>query len=432
MEQRLLHPYESMLSGSNITLAVQIQGQLSQGNLLQALHQTALIHPYLQYEICIHQPDSQQNTAKQFFQKKKPLEFNIHSETAPVTQDSWQERIQKVSSSPQTNMNALSQIQLYSDPNNNNNDLILVFNHAGIDGLGVFHVLDILLQSLAKPSEVLGKKRVFQDIISRIPNSSGEIPYPSLPNDAHPPLMFSSNYPPNTPAQIKGVWAEFSEDETNQLRQICRKNESTIQAVITTVEMIALLKYLRQISPLPQTIIHMAPINMRPFVEPPLEREDCVCGSSAVLWSQKITSTMGLWECIQDSTVKLKQEINRKAALRWWYNMAKGEFINPSTFMASSIGNTPIKKTYGEFTVSAVKLIGGAYDKAITSQAGSMVHAYTVCNHLNITLAFTNPPISKDWGQGILDDMVFIIKNMLKISDKDLEIGQILQLLSLK
>ncbi|WP_371805567.1 hypothetical protein [Candidatus Lokiarchaeum ossiferum] len=429
MEQRLLHPYESMLSGSNITLAVQIQGQLSQEKLLHALHQTALIHPYLQREICNSTPDSKQDTPKLLFQKKKLLEFNLHSETGPVTQDSWQDRIQNMSSSPQSNMDALSQIQLYSDPNSNSHDLILVFNHAGIDGLGVFHVLDILLQSLAKPTEFLSKKRDFQDIISRIPNNSGEIPNPSLPKDAHPPLTFSSTHPPNTPAKIRGVWAEFSEDETSQLRQICRENQSTIQAVITTVEMIALLKYLRNISPLPQTISHMAPVNMRPFVEPPLEREDCVCGSSAVLWSQKITSTMGLWECIRDSTTKLKHEINRKATLRWWYNIAHGEFIGPPTFMASSIGNTPINTSYGEFTVSGVKLIGGAYDKAITSQAGSMVHAYTVCNRLNITLAFTNPPISESWGQGILDDMVFIIKSLLKISEKDIEIGQILQLL---
>ncbi len=427
MEKRPLHPYEAMLSGSNITLAVQILGSLSLEKLRQALIETAKVHPYLQMEINFAPSTSKSVKSTPLFQERKKKVYDIYTETAPVTDFSWQDRLVAAANSTRLNTFAITRIQLFSDPTTPRCDLILVLNHAGIDGVGVFFVLHTLLQSLAKPTELMEKPKSFHDILARIPLHSQEIPNPNLPNEFLSPLSYIPVGSPDTPANIKGVWLEFSEQESEKLLNQCRDQDCTIQSAINTAEMVAILNSVKEKSPLPQTIVHMVPVNMRPFIDPPLDLEDCVCGSSAVLWSQIVTDSTRLWEITRDSTTKLKYEIARKAGLRWWHNVAAGIFIGPPTFMASSIGKTPIQSTYGEFSIKGVKLLGGAYDKVLAINAGTMVHAFSVCNRLNITFAYTTPPISGEWAKKVLDDMKTVLKIMLVSKEEDIELGQVLQ-----
>ncbi len=427
MKKRPLHPYESMLSGSNITLAVQIQGSLSPEKLHQSLIETAKIHPYLQMEINFAPLTTEGVNPIFLFQERKTKGYDIYTETDSVTDFSWQDRLTAAANSTRVNTSALTRIQLFSDPTAPRHDLIIVFNHAGIDGVGVFFVLHILLQSLAKSTKLMEKPKSFHDILGRIPLHSHEIPNPNLPNEFLSPLCYIPVGTPDTPAQIKGVWLNFSEQESEKLLNQCRDQECTIQAAINTAEMVAILNSVKEKSPLPQTIVHMVPVNMRPYVDPPLDLEDCVCGSSAVFWSQTVTASSGLWELTKDSTNKLKNEINRKAGLRWWHNIAAGNYFGPPTFMASSIGKTPIQSTYGELSIKSVKLLGGAYDKVLANQAGTMVHVYSVYNKLNITFAYTTPPISGEWAKKILSDMKTVLKMMLVTPKKDIELGQVLQ-----
>ena len=420
MEPRPLYPYENMLTGSNMSLAVQLHGSLSQEVLQQSLLQTAKIHPYLGMEI-----KNTESIPK--FQERNPLYFEVVAQTASVTEHSWQDRLVSADNSPQINQFPLTRILLFSDPDASRHDLILVFNHAGIDGIGIFYVLDTLLQFLSKQTKAIGKPRFFQDILGRIPSNAQEILDTTLTTEYLPPLSFPSELQKETPAKIKGAWAEFSAEDTEELRKQCRAHNCTIQSAICTAELIATLNASKEKTTLPQTIVHMVPVNMRPYVEPPLELEDCVCGSSAVLWNQSVAETTGLWEITLDSNTKMKDEIGRKAGLKWWLNVAKGIFIGPPTFMASSIGDTVIQSKYGNLSVTNVKFLGGAYDKALAMNAGLMVHAYTVYNQLNITFAFTSPPIQKEWAEKFLQDMVAVLQILIRSPKDDIEIISILE-----
>jgi len=270
--------------------------------------------------------------------------------------------------------------------------------------------LDYLGQITERKAVKKPKSREFIDIMARVHPNAIEIPAPNIPSSYMPPLQFTHNLNPLDKARISGCWMELNKITTERLVLNCKQHGGTIQGAIQAAFMVAMCKEQEKQYPLPQIIVNMAPINMRPYVDPPLEAQDCVSGSAGLIWAQAIASTQPLWSIVKEATEKLRHEIEIKRGLRWWKALEAKEPQIPPTFMASSIGKTPLGTSYGPIRLLGVKIIGGGYDNPRIGQAGTMLHAYTIQQRLNLTFAFTFPPIAYEWGSRFLDKIVAILR----------------------
>jgi hypothetical protein len=323
-------------------------------------------------------------------------------------------------------------IRMRSNPEQTRHQVYLMINHCGSDGIGVFAIVDTFLNYLEK---VLAKDRIpavksleFLNIQARIPPSASEIPSYKNMKPALSPLKHQSTLDPNGPAVVSAEWFAFDERKTKQLLAACKKHDATVQAAISCAEMLGVAINSLAISPLPHHMLIWAPVNIRPYVTPPINDEHSVCGSSTIIWEQDLRSEMNLWSLVQDATSCIKTALASKYPLKFRFDIQNQPDImvkaNPFTFMASSIGRTPIRADYRGFTLRGVKVIAGAYDACRVSSAGMVAHAYTVQDCLNVTFGYTNPSFSPEWAARFARIMETFLTNLATDKDGNQSVAQ--------
>jgi hypothetical protein len=219
--------------------------------------------------------------------------------------------------------------------------------------------------------------------------------------DFLPPLKPQSNLDPNSPAPVSAVWFEFDKKKTKEFLTTCKKHNSSVQAAITCAEMLGVAINSLSLSPLPQHMLIWIPVNLRPYVNPPISNENSVCGSSAGVWEQDLGSEISLWDLVKETTQCIKNALESKYPLKFRFDVQNHSNLmtepNPFTFMASSVGLTPIRGEYRGFKLHGVKVIAAAYDLPRVQSAGMVAHAYTVQDCFNVTFGYTNPSFSSEW-----------------------------------
>jgi hypothetical protein len=163
--------------------------------------------------------------------------------------------------------------------------------------------------------------------------------------------------------------------------------------------MLSIYKEQSQKYTLPQVIMNMVPINMRPYVEPPVQEYDAVCGSSALLWLQELNAEDLLWDVVSVASENIIQQIEEGSGLKWWRSVNASEPQITPTFMASSIGIIPVESRYSAIKIKGIKIKGGAYGAGTAENSGIMLHLYTVNEKMNFTFSYTKPPITTEWAE---------------------------------
>nr|MDO8110669.1 hypothetical protein [Candidatus Sigynarchaeota archaeon] len=344
------------------------------------------------------------------FQEQDPAksipDVQFQFEIGPLTDDTWKKNLHEMTNQPRTNCPELWYFRLRSDSDLIHHQLFLMINHCGSDGIGVFAILDTFLDFLEKVLSREPIKKVtsqeFFNMQSHIPPNVAEIPSVKVAKPSLPPLKPQSNLDPNAPAHVSAIWFAFDKKRTNQLLSACKKHNVTNQAALTCAEMLAVSVNSLGISGLPHHVVICAPVNLRPYVTPPIGNENSVCGSSGLIWEQDLRAEMTLWSLLQETTRCIKKGLASRYPLKFRFDIMDRPDVMTSgmidvTFMASSVGRTPIRQEYHGFKLLGVKVIAGAYDTPRVSSAGMVAHAYTVQDSFNVTFGYTDPSFTREW-----------------------------------
>ncbi len=407
---RDLRLYEIINSGMCISLAVSIDGKLAASHLESAIRRVYAIHPYMRMRIL---PAKDSPLGFRFMESVKPA-INLRAESGDVSGNSWQARLNSAGSDPATNESSVSRWGFISSPDEKHHQLLWTVNHAGTDGIGIFSILDDLLEELGQIASgnaaTARSPREFVDILALVPVDAIDYPAPNIPKHYMPAIRAPGDMDPRAPARILGTWYEFDEHITTRIIEESKLHGCTIQGSLSAATIVAMCQAQAKSYALPQDLVVLAPVNMRNHVIPPIDRKDSTCGSAGLTWSQHVTLTTTLWEIAKSSAEGVADAIATKQGLWWWATLSAGKPLPAPTVMCSSIGVTPIKKEYGKLVVKSIKLLGGAYGKATAGSAGIMTHAYTVNGRLNITFAYTSPPMSRFWAERFLATQVAVLE----------------------
>ncbi len=407
---RDLRLYEIINSGMCITLAVSIDGKLTASQLESAIRRVQSIHPYLRMRIV---PVKDSPLGFRFMEAAEPA-IILRTDTGDTSGNSWKARLSSAGFQPGNNERSVSRWWLISSPDKNHHQILWTVNHASTDGIGVFSILDDLLEelgqvtsgkSLAKPSP-----REFVDILARVPVNAIDYLAPKLPIDYMPAMRAPNGMDPKAPASILGTWHEFDAYITTRIIEECKKHRCTVQGALSAATIAAMCYSQAEKHSLPQDLVVLAPVNMRPYVDPQVDRKDSTCGSAGITWSQHVTLRTTLWEIAEASSGSIASALAAKQGFWWWASLSAGKPLPAPTVMCSSIGITPIKQEYHELYVRGVRLLGGAYGKAKVGTAGIMTHAYTVNGRLNVSFAYTHPPLSAAWAEKFLAVEVAVLQ----------------------
>jgi len=406
MINRPLEFYEAIHSNNNICLASFIEAKLTKKEIDQAWYFTQLRHPYLRMKL---EPDDALPYKLRFHEKRPAKaipDHQFHSEIGPLTEEAWQSILHEMTNQPRLKCPELWYIRLRSNPNLTQHQLYFMINHCGSDGIGVFAILDTFLDFLEK---ILSKEPIlevtsleFINIQTHIPPGVSEIPSFESTKPALPALKYESTLDPDGPAQVSAVWFAFDKRKTKQFLAACKKHDTTVQAALTCAEMLAVAINSLKDTPLPHHMVICAPVNIRPYVTPPISNVHSVCGSSGLIWEQDLRPEMGLWSLVQETTQCLKIGLASQYPLKFRFDVMDQPDIMTTgmpaiTFMVSSVGRTPILAEYRGFKLHGVKVIAGAYDTPRVSSAGMVAHAFTIQDCFNVTFGYTNPSFTPEW-----------------------------------
>ena len=435
MLNRPLEFYEAIHVDNCIGIAAFLVVQLTKAQIERAWYFTELRHPYLRMELQID--DSL--PMKLRFQEKIPLQSiptnQFVSEIGPLTEEGWKSILQEMTSQPRSKFPELWYIRLRSNPEQTQHQLFFMINHCGSDGVGVFAIVatffDFLEKILANEQLSEVQSLEFLNIQAQLPPNFMEIPSYQSKKTALPALKHQSTNDPNDPAVVSAIWFEFDEEKTKKLIDVCKRHNVTIQAAVSCAEMLGVaINYLSNTN-LPHHMLIWAPVNIRPYVIPPISNEHSVNGSSTIIWEQDLRSDISLWQLLQDTTEAIKNALASQYPLKFRYDVQFFPELlnktNPFTFMASSVGKCPIRSEYRGFKLHGVKLIAGAYDACRVSSAGMLAHAYTVQDRFTITFGYTNPSFSPQWAMNFCKIMEKFLTELSSDKDEKQTVGEFIQ-----
>ncbi|WP_371806729.1 phthiocerol/phthiodiolone dimycocerosyl transferase family protein [Candidatus Lokiarchaeum ossiferum] len=405
MINRPLEFYEAIHAYNCVGLVAFINAKLSKDEIDQAWYFTQLRHPYLRMDL----KNDESLPYNLRFQERSALKSipdnQFYSEIGDITEQSWKLTLQEMTSQSRKDYPELWYLRLRSNQKLTEHQLFFMINHCGSDLIGAFAILDTFLNFLDKilsQEPILDVKSLeFLNIQAHIPPEAIEIPSFNKTRPFLPPLKYQSNLDPNDPAPVSAVWFDFDKEKTERFLIACKKHNVTVQAAISCAEMLGVTINSLSLTPFPHHMLIWIPVNLRPYVTPPIKNEHSVCGTSACMWEQDVDSEMKLWNLVQETTHLIKKGLESKYPLKFRFDVQNQSNImvepNPFTCMASSVGNISIRTNYPGFNLLGVKAIAGGYDTPRVSSAGMVAHAYTVQDCFNVTFGYTNPSFSTEW-----------------------------------
>ncbi|GMH38887.1 hypothetical protein BSKO_06785 [Bryopsis sp. KO-2023] len=174
---RELHVYESILSTSAMGLGISFRGAITEELLRKAFFHTQTEHPILRMviETC--------NEKQTFVEKPNQ---KMHLEVLHSSELDAGELLTAWVNQPRDHSESQVYFQ-YSPPSRSRHEhlLLLVANHAGMDGSGLLHIVASFcgyLGQLVSGSDVEPKSRDFYDLLVRAPLPE-EMKKPEIPQD---------------------------------------------------------------------------------------------------------------------------------------------------------------------------------------------------------------------------------------------------------
>eukprot|EP00762_Andalucia_godoyi_P002883 ANDGO_04427.mRNA.1 hypothetical protein len=359
-------------------------------------------------------------------------------------------------------------------------EMIVYMNHAGMDGPGLFAVLQTVMQELQHPglSAQSTEKRVdgLVDIVGLRPSDTSSLSHPfqfppvSECVDPISPGEFGVFSPTDNakslpPPHTSAVWTWLSESQTSKLLQMAKEHRCTIQGVVSVAAMAAVLWMHEEASRLdprlqledrnrirdhPVCFVSQVPCNMRSFVDPPVSPGVCVCASAGLVWPQTLCKDTRLWDASAEASSSIKTVALSKCGFVFWENIetSRWHMMQPYAVMTSSIGaysllSPPPQDDQEEclrvlededsidsaessasgprsLRIADVFLLGGL-EAVPEKAAGTMVHVYTVNKQLRITCAYTTGGVPDAAGGAFSRKLVSAILQMMECGSTTFE-----------
>ncbi|KAK9905038.1 hypothetical protein WJX75_008374 [Coccomyxa subellipsoidea] len=337
METRPLHAYEQICYGMSVGIAIDLETSedvsLTGAALEEALTQASFSYPCITTDIEIIDDTPHFRSADDSTAGKVEV-FNGSTEIGT-------DRLQTLINLPRTEVSTLQHVELHSATSKH--QLILVFNHAGVDAPGLFSLCDCILPNLG---------RILADPLSALLEAQQQADIT--------PGMYSAFH-------------EFDATLTNALRTRCRNHDATVQGTVSAAAMVAIAAVEAAEQPLPQVICNLA--------SKPAARGGAANGSGGMCLRQR----------------------GEKAGQNWLHFLSTEFWAPPVKVMASSVGVNPIRANYGPLRVNIVHMLGGSFDAVPRSAASTMTHAHTFDGRLCITFAASQPGTGQERAQMLAD-----------------------------
>ncbi|KAK9685627.1 hypothetical protein K7432_015440 [Basidiobolus ranarum] len=440
MESRKLHNFELWELGIQIISYIELVGALDKNIVEKAYLNTAIKHPILRTKVTSSHNDS----ATLLFEIAE-IACDIYwiedSEVAFNANENYQQRIVKLGRKKYDHTRSLSYWKLASI-DETHHELYLVLNHSHADASGAFNVLNTLCENLeqilAQKEPLICLKRQSQSISSLdIIQTALSQPQPTK-RDPIEEFPLESMFAPGTPFPIPDepsttenltfddvVYLNLHPNTAKYLQTQCRNNNATVQGAVSLCLGVAYTALQSQSSDdkfqLPQNIAFGVPVNLRALCQIPLNT--CVCGSSAVHWSQYFESTKTLWSLASEATSKIRTQYLEKAAIEFWRGIEENHpKAAPMTVMGGSLGICPVKPDYGaHLEVKNVELVGCFPEAPYGEpQFGLNMNLITFGDTMKISVVYNRPKYPTSWAKKYAS----LIRVCLdKLADPSTEVG---------
>lgn len=402
---RKLHVFESVLTAFSMGLGISFRGAVTEELLRKAYFYTQQEHPILRMGI-VESPDTGEKSFVEKADQRMQLEVSNLSEldvgdllTAWVNE-------------PRDHAQSQTYFK-YFPPQGARAEhvLLLVANHAGIDGTGLLYIAASFcgyLGELVTDNRVAEpKSRDFHDFLAMVPDPK-DMCKPKIPHDmlARPALEMATMIDGQTPS-IRHINERLSVEMTRNLIQASKAEGYTIQGVLCAVMIMSAVKSVEKSHPLPQKVSCAAPANMRQRMEPSLDPEDCVCGIAFLWWCQMIWPDQRLADVAATATREIRRKLRDGFAFGFWKWLREDLWMPPSTVTGTTLGINPTKPQYGDLEVADIVYGGAIYggstgDGSDRVQAAIVRHFHTFRDRLGFYFAYSWPMVNDECARRLM------------------------------
>lgn len=137
--------WEAVCLGMNVTLAFELEGDITAHNVRQAFEAVSAEYAYLRCVISFRSAEF----GKDWFFVENPA-HEVQLKVFPEQTVQWQTRIQQMANTPRDHTQSLTWLELYSK--GSHHQLFATVSHAGMDGTGLFFMFHRFFEHLGTQS----------------------------------------------------------------------------------------------------------------------------------------------------------------------------------------------------------------------------------------------------------------------------------------
>jgi hypothetical protein len=241
------------------------------------------------------------------------------------------------------------------------------------------------------------------------------------------PQIIPADIVPPTPGKSGIIYRVLSERATNLLSTYCNREKTTANGAITAMLLRAVA---RKIDPKKEMALsYFSPVNIRPWLETALSKEELLYGSAGITMFQKVSTDLPFWQLAREIKVSLFDELQRKDGIFFVYPLQKkllgkgddpekftqmSKSFKPSTFV-SNFGKVPIPDRYGNLTLEGLHCFGSV-NIISTPCLGVTVIEFKGVAELSFT--YTSGSIGKQVAESIVSDALSDLQQALGIANR--------------
>ncbi|CAF0719677.1 unnamed protein product [Brachionus calyciflorus] len=429
MSQRPLRFYESICLPSNINFMLSLEcSALVPEHIKTAFRMIKKRHPYFRMKI-----KRNNNGSAEFIEmiSKEELE-TVFLERFEVTSEkefeNWEARLIAIGSKPHDSSQSTFYLELCSF-NKTRHQLFACVNHSGIDGPGVFQAIrdfSFYLDSVLSENNLAVESKQFLDIHESYVHNFNldELRKEPIIENFMSPVEAMDKENTSNPF-ISSKFYQFDEHVTKSLIEMCKKNNTTIQAALSTAVMVALMNSKRNVEDKTK-FVNSCPCNMRSYLKD-VCADDMICGSAALTWQQEVYKEDNLWNIVRDNTEKIKNCVNLNDGLKWWVKLVNSIKSQGYSIMSSSMGVISIDKPKN-FEFKDLRFMGSAYEM-VPNVAGIMTHAFTFLDRFTFNFSYTYPALNNQWAEIFSENINQVLLHFLNDESEKMNLKNLLETL---
>lgn len=231
-----------------------------------------------------------------------------------------------------------------------------------------------------------------------------------------------------------GQFLQLEPTESKLLFDKCKKHESSVQGLLSTLKMVCLLNETCDMSTTdsyPLELINTIPCDMRYCLG--LLGDDLIKGGASLIWTQKINRSDCVWKTAREASKEISRQRQNNEGLKNWMKILNSLGQPKVSLWCSSMG----KVSLDEDRLKSIKIVDMRFFISAPDQQFEInptrlpmvrgyIHAFTFNDRLNITLSQTFPSLSLAWGQLFMDNLRTMIIKIIQTRDDGPSIGEIL------